>query len=108
MAKEVVLVDISYISRFAWNEQMAKRLREMRGKMSRDALAVKAGCSRSFIHNLEWGNAANRPESIDKKDALAICQALEIPIWQLYPALALDVDNLQKICSSLLTNVNTI
>ncbi|AUB44559.1 Lambda repressor-like, DNA-binding domain (plasmid) [Nostoc flagelliforme CCNUN1] len=74
--------------------------------MSREALATKTGFSRSFIHNLEWGNAANRPESIDKEDAIAICKALEIPIWELYPALALDVENLQKICSSLLTNVN--
>ncbi|MBD6620023.1 helix-turn-helix transcriptional regulator [Komarekiella sp. 'clone 1'] len=108
MTKEVVLVDISYISRFAWNEKMAKRLKEMRGKISREALAAKAGCSRSFIHNLEWGNAANRPESIDKEDALAICNALEVPIWQLYPALALDINNLQKICSNILTDVNTM
>ncbi|WP_414573237.1 helix-turn-helix transcriptional regulator [Nostoc sp. CCY 9925] len=108
MSKGVVLVDLSYISRFAWDEKMGKRLRELRGKMSREELATKAGCSRQFIQNLEWGNTSNRPESIDKEDALAICNAIGIPIWQLFPALVLDTENLQRICSILLTFDNTM
>ncbi|MBD6620715.1 helix-turn-helix transcriptional regulator [Komarekiella sp. 'clone 1'] len=103
MIEEVCFVKLSYVSRFTWDEETAQRLRKLRGKISRDKLALEAGCSNTFIQNLEWANSRNKPESISKEDAFAICNALNIPIWKLFPTLVINSESLQEICQSLLT-----
>lgn len=103
MVEEDCFVKLSYVSRFAWDEEAAQRLRMLRGKTSRDKLASKAGCSNTFIQNLEWANASNKPESISKEDAFAICDALGVPIWKLFPALVINTESLQEICKNPLT-----
>jgi transcriptional regulator with XRE-family HTH domain len=102
MTEEVCFVKLSYVSRFTWDEETAQRLRKLRGKTSRDKLAIHAGRSNTFIQNLEWANPGNRPESISKEDAFAICNALNVPIWKLFPALVINPESLQEICKTLL------
>lgn len=103
MKKKAVMVDTSYVSRFVWDEELGKRLRHLRGKTSRGKLAEKAGFSMQFIQKLEWANPSNKPESIDRDDAIALCNALEVSLSELYPSLEIDADTAQKICNFLLT-----
>ena len=103
MVGEDCFVKLSYVSRFTWDEEAAQRLRELRGKTSRDKLASKVGCSNTFIQNLEWANPRNKPESISKEDAFAICDALGVPIWKLFPALVIHTESLQELCRISLT-----
>lgn len=84
--QEISMIPLEYVARLAWNEDLGRRLKTLRGKTSRRILAerIKArnvGCSHQGIQQIELGQW----ETVDLALILIICEEIGASLNQLLP-----------------------
>ncbi len=82
------MVSLDCVSRFNWDKNLGKKIKQLRGKISRRSLSDQlksAGCSCSpqFIQKLEDGRAA----SVEPALLVAICKVIGAELGQVIPAI---------------------
>lgn len=96
------MIDIRYVAAIRWDEDLAKRLRSLRGKLSRRALAQKTqelgrGVSHQYIQQLEQPSIFT--ERLKSTDSLTVsfdvvevmCKALNADLAELFDSVKVSV-----------------
>ncbi|MEG5173258.1 helix-turn-helix transcriptional regulator [Microcoleus sp. B3-D7] len=89
--KGTPMIPLEYVARISWTEELGARLKRLRGKTSRRALAEKLTAanydySHQYLQKIEDGRALTVPLDL----VLAICEILEIRLGQILPVANLD------------------
>lgn len=90
-AQKTSMIPLEYVARLAWDENLGKRLKALRGKMSRRELAEKLrgrgiSCSHQGIQQIELGGW----ETVDLNLILAMCEEFGISVGQLIPLVRVE------------------
>lgn len=87
------MVPLSEVVRFSWNADKARRLKVLRGKMSRPTIVeelAKLGCNYSsqYLADLEYGKG----DSIAADLLLAICKVFNVPLSYFLPTARVETE----------------
>lgn len=89
--KQLIMLELDIIASVEWNQELGTRLKAMRGKVSRRALAIKVHdlygykVSQQYIQLLEhpFGNE-KAPSTVSFKLLRYLTQALERDVYELF------------------------